>query len=109
MPPAIRAELEAKLEAGQLELPLLPGLAMEITSAAGREDADARAIAELLKRDAALSPHVLRVVNSPVYSPKAQIVSLQQAVARVGALKIREIHGRAPHGRIQSQGCWARA
>jgi putative nucleotidyltransferase with HDIG domain len=30
-------------------------------------------------------------VNSPLYSPRAQIVSLQQAVARVGVGKIREI------------------
>src|SRR3954468_24641898 len=91
VPSAIRAELEAKLNAGSLELPLLPGVAMEITSAAGKEDVDVRTIAEMLKRDAALSAHVLRIVNSPVYSPRAQIVSLQQAVARVGAVKIREI------------------
>jgi putative nucleotidyltransferase with HDIG domain len=64
---------------------------MEITSAAAKEDVDTRTIADMLKRDAALSAHVLRIVNSPVYSPRAQIVSLQQAVARVGAIKIREI------------------
>ena len=91
IPSAVRAELEAKLNAGTLELPLLPGVATEITSAAGKEDVDVRTIADLLKRDAALSAHVLRIVNSPVYSPRAQIVSLQQAVARVGAVKIREI------------------
>lgn len=91
IPSAIRSELEARLNAGSLELPLLPGVAMEITSAAGKEDVDVRTIADLLKRDASLSAHVLRIVNSPVYSPRAQIVSLQQAVARVGAIKIREI------------------
>ena len=91
VPAAIRSELETKLNAGSLELPLLPGVAMEITSAAAKEDVDTRTIAEMLKRDAALSAHVLRIVNSPVYSPRAQIVSLQQAVARVGAVKIREI------------------
>jgi putative nucleotidyltransferase with HDIG domain len=64
---------------------------MQITSAAARDDVDTRTIADLLKRDAALSAHVLRIVNSPVYSPRAQIVSLQQAVARVGAVKIKEI------------------
>ncbi|MEI9940780.1 MAG: HDOD domain-containing protein [Pseudomonadota bacterium] len=91
VPAAIRSELESRLNAGSLELPLLPGVAMEITSAAAKEDVDTRTIAEMLKRDAALSAHVLRIVNSPVYSPRAQIVSLQQAVARVGAVKIREI------------------
>jgi len=91
VPSALRAELEAKLAAGTLELPLLPGVAMEVSSAAAKDEVDARVIADLLKRDPALSAHVLRIVNSPVYSPRAQIVSLQQAVARVGAGKIREI------------------
>ena len=91
VPAQIRNELETRLNAGNLELPLLPGVAMEITSAAAKDDVDTRTIAEMLKRDAALSAHVLRIVNSPVYSPRAQIVSLQQAVARVGAVKIREI------------------
>jgi putative nucleotidyltransferase with HDIG domain len=91
VPAAIRSELESKLNAGSLELPLLPGVAMEITSAAAKEDVDTRTIADMLKRDAALSAHVLRIVNSPLYSPRAQIVSLQQAVSRVGAVKIREI------------------
>jgi putative nucleotidyltransferase with HDIG domain len=91
VPAAVRAELELKLNAGTLELPLLPGVAMEVTSAAGKDNVDARTIADMLKRDAALSAHVLRIVNSPAYSPRAQIVSMQQAVARVGAVKIREI------------------
>jgi len=91
VPDAVRADLEGKLSAGTLELPLLPGVAMELTSVAAKEDVDARTIADMLKRDPALSAHVLRIVNSPLYSPRAQIVSLQQAVARVGVGKIREI------------------
>jgi putative nucleotidyltransferase with HDIG domain len=91
VPRAVRAELEARLAAGSLELPLLPGVAMEVTSVAAKEDVDVRTIADMLKRDPALSAHVLRIVNSPLYSPRAPIVSLQQAVARVGASKIREI------------------
>jgi putative nucleotidyltransferase with HDIG domain len=90
-PAAVREELERRITEGKLELPLLPGVAMDVTAAAAREDGDARALAEILKRDPALAAHVLRVVNSPVYSPRAQIVSLQQAVARMGAVKIREI------------------
>lgn len=91
VPGDVRTELEGKLNAGSLELPLLPGVAMELTSVAAKEDVDARTIADMLKRDPALSAHVLRIVNSPLYSPRAQIVSLQQAVARVGVGKIREI------------------
>jgi putative nucleotidyltransferase with HDIG domain len=38
-----------------------------------------------------MAAHVLRVVSSPLYSGRTQIVSLQQAVARLGVQKIREI------------------
>ncbi len=87
----LRGLFQQRLNEKRLELPLLPGVAMQVTSAAARDDVDTRVLTEILKRDAALAAHVLRVVNSPVYSPRAQIVSLQQAVARVGSAKIREI------------------
>jgi HDOD domain len=77
---------------------------MELTSVAAKEDVDARTIADMLKQDPALSAHVLRIVNSPLYSPRAQIVSLQQAVARVGIGKIREIAGRAGFRRFRLRG-----
>jgi putative nucleotidyltransferase with HDIG domain len=88
---ALRAQLEKKLASAELELPLLPAVALEVTAAAARDDVDARVLSEILKRDAAMAAHVLRVVNSPLYSARGQVVSLQQAVARVGSSKIREI------------------
>ncbi len=91
VPKAILDELKWRVAQGKVDLPLLPGIAMEVTNVANREDADARAIAELLRKDQALAAHVLRVVSSPVYSGRTQIVSLQQAVARLGVQKIREI------------------
>src|SRR5450432_912360 len=51
VPGAVRAELEGKLSTGSLELPLLPGVAMELTSVAAKEDVDARTIADMLKQD----------------------------------------------------------
>jgi c-di-GMP-related signal transduction protein len=76
-------ELSWRVAQGQVDLPLLPGVAMEVTNVVARESADARAIAELLRKDQAMAAHVLRVVASPVYSGRGQIVSLQQAVARL--------------------------
>lgn len=64
---------------------------MEVTNVAAQESTDSRAIAELLRKDQAMAAHVLRVVSSPMYSGRTQIVSLQQAVARLGVQKIREI------------------
>jgi putative nucleotidyltransferase with HDIG domain len=91
VPKAILDELKWRVAQGKVDLPLLPGVAMEVTSVANQENADARAVAELLRKDQAMAAHVLRVVASPVYSGRTQIVSLQQAVARLGVQKIREI------------------
>jgi putative nucleotidyltransferase with HDIG domain len=91
VPKAILDELAWRVAQGKVELPLLPGVAMEVTNVAAQENADSRAIAELLRKDQAMAAHVLRVVSSPVYSGRTQIVSLQQAVARLGVQKIREI------------------
>jgi putative nucleotidyltransferase with HDIG domain len=91
VPKSVLDELSWRVAQGRVDLPLLPGVAMEVTNVAAQENADARAIAELLRKDQAMAAHVLRVVASPVYSGRGQIVSLQQAVARLGVQKIREI------------------
>jgi putative nucleotidyltransferase with HDIG domain len=91
VPKAVLDELSWRVAQGTVDLPLLPGVAMEVTNVAAQENADSRVIAELLRKDQALATHVLRVVSSPVYSGRTQIVSLQQAVARLGVQKIREI------------------
>src|SRR4051812_9805917 len=91
VPQAVLDELSWRVAQGKVDLPLLPGVAMEVTNVAAQENADSRVIAELLRKDQAMAAHVLRVVSSPVYSGRTQIVSLQQAVARLGVQKIREI------------------
>ena len=91
VPKAVLDELSWRVAQGRVDLPLLPGVAMEVTNVANQENADSRVIAELLRKDQAMAAHVLRVVSSPVYSGRTQIVSLQQAVARLGVQKIREI------------------
>ncbi|HVY25238.1 MAG TPA: HDOD domain-containing protein [Polyangiaceae bacterium] len=91
VPKTVLDELGWRVAQGKVDLPLLPGVAMEVTNVANQESTDSRAIAELLRKDQAMAAHVLRVVSSPVYSGRTQIVSLQQAVARLGVQKIREI------------------
>ena len=72
-------------------MPLLDVTAAEVMALAGDERADARQLAEVVQRDQALATHVLRVSNSAAYAPRNPIVSLQQAVARLGMPAIREI------------------
>ena len=83
-PSPLRAALDQRIEAGELELPLLPHVASQVLAACSDEACDARRLTELIHNDQALAAHVLRVSNSPLYCPREPIVSLQQAVARLG-------------------------
>jgi putative nucleotidyltransferase with HDIG domain len=69
----------------------LPEVAQQVLATTSREDADARVLADLVRRDAAFAAHLLRIANSPAYAPRTPIVSLQQAISRLGLRTIREI------------------
>jgi HD-like signal output (HDOD) protein len=58
---------------------------------AGKPSVDAAQLSGLIHRDPALAGKVLRIANSPAYMPKMPIVSLQQAVARLGLNAVTEI------------------
>src|SRR5262245_51735897 len=82
--------LERHLEE-DLELPILPEAATRIVALCADEKTDAKAIEGVLERDPSLASHVLRVANSSAYAPKTPIVSLQQAVTRLGIGTLRNI------------------
>jgi putative nucleotidyltransferase with HDIG domain len=48
-------------------------------------------LAALLHRDQTLAGHVVRVANSPAYLPCLPILSLQQAISRLGITAVSEI------------------
>jgi putative nucleotidyltransferase with HDIG domain len=82
--------LERHLEE-DLELPILPEAAARIVALCEDEKTDAKAIEGVLERDPSLASHVLRIANSSAYAPKEPIVSLQQAVSRLGLATMRNI------------------
>jgi HD-like signal output (HDOD) protein len=88
---ALAAQFHSELAAGTLDLPLLPSVAAEVLSSSLDDHADAARLAELIQQDQALATHVLRVVNSPAFRGAIEIVALQQAIARLGMERIREI------------------
>lgn len=91
IPPAIRQLLEEHQRRGALELPLLSDTAARVMALCNDENSEARDLAEVMKRDQSLAGHVLRVANSAAYAPKEEIVSLQQAISRLGLPTVREI------------------
>ena len=87
----LRSELVRRVEANELELPLLPTVATQVLELAGDESVDAKSLSDLLQSDPSLAGNVLRVANSAVYAPVEPIVSLHQAVSRLGLRTVGDI------------------
>lgn len=83
--------LEQQLLTNHVELPMLPDVASQVLRLSNDEDSDASQLAKLIQSDQALAGHVMRIANSAAYTPNASMVSLQQAIARLGMSLIAEI------------------
>ena len=94
-PPAreteLRAQLVQRIAERRLELPLLPRSAAEVLDVCNDASCDAARLANLIQRDPSLAAHTLHVSNSAAYAPREPIVSLQQAVSRLGFKTMRDI------------------
>lgn len=87
----LRDALADRLARADVVLPLPPRIATEVLALSRDQDADFSRIAQLLHQDPALAGHVLRIANSPAYLPRSPIVSLQQAITRLGLRMLAEI------------------
>ncbi len=88
---ALRAELSRRIEADDLDLPILPDVAARVLSICQDPDGDPQRLAELIQRDPALAANTLRIANSAAYAAAEPIVSLSQAIARLGLSTMGDI------------------
>lgn len=91
LPEPVRRELLRRIEDNTLELPLLSEVARQVMLEASDEECDVRRLAELIRRDQTMAGHLLRIANSPLYRPRVRIVSLQQAISRLGLKALQQI------------------
>jgi putative nucleotidyltransferase with HDIG domain len=91
LPEGFRAQMLERLEDVTAELPLLPSLAWQLIEMGQRDDLDARQFTGLIHRDQALAGHVLRLANSAAFRPRLPIISLHQAVSRLGTNQLAEL------------------
>lgn len=80
----LQARLADRLAAGALDLPLFPETASRVLSTCEDPDCDAQRLGGLLESDPTLAGNVLRVANSAAYAPAEPILTLPQAVSRLG-------------------------
>lgn len=87
----IQDALRAVINSEDCELPVLPEVAAQLLKLTGDVDCEVADIVALIKRDQSLISHLLRIANSVRYSTGVTVSSIQQAVARLGLLCVREI------------------
>jgi len=87
----VAAKYLAALAENKIEVPMLPDVANQVLALSNDPDSDAAQLARLIQSDQALAGHVMRIANAAAYTPNASIVSLQQAIARLGMALITEI------------------
>jgi len=83
--------LEQLIERNVIDVPILPEVANKALLLAQNPESDARDMANLIQGDQSLAGHVMRIANSAAYTPLSNLVSLQQAIARLGMGVISEI------------------
>ena len=78
-----------KVREKQLDVPVLPQAALQISKLLADPNSDARSFAKVLEADPALSVDVLRIANSAYYGFAQQTTSVKDAVIRIGLTQLR--------------------
>lgn len=84
-------QLQLRIDQRQLEVPMLPEVARKVVLLTQDPESDASKLAQLIQSDQTLAGHVMHIANSAAYSPNASLVSLQQAITRLGINLISDI------------------
>ena len=80
-----------KLFNGVTDLPAIPVIVSKVIALLDKQDSDPNTIADLILSDQVLAARVIRIVNSPLYRTKGEIVSVKRALLFIGFNKIREM------------------
>lgn len=84
-------EMNERVQAGKLDIPMLPEVAHKVIQITNDPESDASQLMRVIQADQALAAKIMRTANSAAYAATASIVSLQQAIARLGMNAIRNI------------------
>ncbi|MEK6257820.1 MAG: HDOD domain-containing protein [Planctomycetota bacterium] len=89
--PSPPEELRSRLIAKRDKLQMVPAVAMKALSMAKDPRCSISEFASVIERDVKLASDILRVTNSVVYAARQPIMSLQQAVVRLGFAHCRNV------------------
>ncbi len=91
MPGSLKEDVQEQLYSKHFEMPNLPHVATQALAMAQDEKSTSADLADLICKDQSLATNLLRIANSPAYAGTRAIVSLQQAITRLGMQTIAEL------------------
>lgn len=74
-----------------VSLPAVPQVILDINDELQKSDADLSKVADLISQDTVTSGATLKIVNSPLFSLRREIDSIQQAVMMLGVEKVKSM------------------
>ncbi len=86
-----RQNLANLMKDNELEVPVLPKVANDILFMSEDANANISELSKLIHQDQSIAGRVLKIANSAAFASSERIVSLQQAVARLGMQLLSEI------------------
>ena len=72
-------------------LPTVPGIALKLMDAVRRKDPDLNEITKLISSDPSISAEILKCINSPYYSIKTKVTSVNHAVSMLGLNAVKNL------------------
>lgn len=88
MPPP---SLVAKMKTRAAELQMLPSVAIEAMNVSKKPDCSISEYASIVERDVKLTSDILKLANSALYCASSTIISLHQAVIRLGLMQCQNL------------------
>ncbi|MEP6862909.1 MAG: HDOD domain-containing protein [Deltaproteobacteria bacterium] len=87
----VQARFAEMIASNELALPVLPEVASQVLSLVQRPDCDTARLAEILKRDPAMTAYVMAIAASPLYAGATKSSSLPQAIGRLGFATLTQV------------------
>lgn len=84
-------EVVHKIQSGEMTLPVLPDIVLEIEKLLNNPDSTTEEMVKVLERDVVISVLLIKLANSPVYRGSGKITKVAQAIPRLGMKEIRNI------------------
>lgn len=86
-----KTELEKLLESNKLKLPILPKVATKVLELVNNPNTNINQLSDIILQDQSIATHILRISNSVAFAPTFEIVSINQAISRLGFKLLAEI------------------